>query len=451
MYPTPKGYFQRRFLFIALSTLAIAICYVTRVVLSVTIIKMQNKYDWSNSFKGFILAAFSLGYCMTQIPAQYLCDRFGGKKVIFTGLTMSIFTLFLVPLAAHNKVTIILVRVFCGIFQGVSFSTMNWLIGRWIPICQRSSSASFIWSGVYSGTVIGDFITPVLLSFVSWEASFYIIGGGCLIWSILWFIFISDFPKDIKLVGIHENEVAFINHGKTMDKELELKTIGDTDTGNPTDENQSTKKPFLFVMKTFLKSKPMLALMYLNISCNWGYFLLLSWAPTYLSKQLGNSDGFKFAFFNSLPFIVGFLNSIVFGFVSDKLLAKGFKKLYIYLRKTMGCLCYGIPGIFLFLTAYAPIGTTGKIIFMTISIAANGFTSSGSNLCTLDLTKRYSGVSMGLANFSLAIPNIIGPLLGGVLLSAFNNDWNPIFTISAGCYLAGAIVWLIFLKVDLVI
>ena len=54
------------------------------------------------------------------------------------------------------------------------------------------------------------------------KAVFYITGGFSLIWCILWFIFLSDEPRDHKFIG--EKEINFIETNRTVnaiDEELE--------------------------------------------------------------------------------------------------------------------------------------------------------------------------------------------------------------------------------------
>ena len=53
---------------IAYSTLAVIICYIDRVNISVAIIPMQEQFGWSDSEVGFIFSSFYLGYMLTQWP-----------------------------------------------------------------------------------------------------------------------------------------------------------------------------------------------------------------------------------------------------------------------------------------------------------------------------------------------------------------------------------------------
>jgi len=87
---------------IFLSTLAVIICYIDRVNISVAIIPMQEQFGWSESQVGLIFSSFYLGYMLTMAIGGYLSDKFGGKLVLGCGVVLwSIFTI-LTPPAAYN-------------------------------------------------------------------------------------------------------------------------------------------------------------------------------------------------------------------------------------------------------------------------------------------------------------------------------------------------------------
>ena len=60
---------QRRYTLIALCFLAVFICYIDRVNISVAIIPMAKEYGWNPEQQGRVLSAFFVGY----IPTQTTC------------------------------------------------------------------------------------------------------------------------------------------------------------------------------------------------------------------------------------------------------------------------------------------------------------------------------------------------------------------------------------------
>ena len=79
-----------------MTVLAVYICMVDRIAISIAIIPMAEDNGWSPTVQGAVMSAFFLGYVTLQIPAGYLSDRFGGKWVLYnqSRLRLKTFRLF---------------------------------------------------------------------------------------------------------------------------------------------------------------------------------------------------------------------------------------------------------------------------------------------------------------------------------------------------------------------
>ncbi|KAN0052795.1 hypothetical protein ACTA71_006902 [Dictyostelium dimigraforme] len=474
-YPTPKYYFPRRYLLVMTGFLGLCMAYILRVLISTAVIDMQTEYNYSDSFKGLLLASFFMGYLSTQLLAQPLCDKIGGKRTLLFGLSLSIISSLFVPLAAQSKVAVVFVRIFTGITQGITYPTMNWLMSRWYPVSERSSLASKTWTGAYFGTILVDFISPLILKYLGWKQAFYIFAGTALSWSLLWAIFIKDDPKDV-IIGIHPNELAFINETEdqlpseksplinnnsgygSINQEVASDNRSDYFAPNGASLDQELppikqkdddiELPYFKVVKILLSSKALLTLLYFNLVTSWGFYLLLMWYPTWL-LSVGVQSGIELSFFNALPYIISVIIAMVTGVAADKFMARGVKKIIV--RKVLGALSAVIPGVFLFLIAFCKLSDKTQIAFMVIVVCSNGFAAAGSQMVTLDISPRYAGVTMGIGNFVATIPGILGPLIAGVLLEKFNSSWTQIFSMSGAFYLSGAVIWILFASSDKVL
>ena len=74
--------FPERYKLIFMSFLAVFICYIDRVNISVAIIPMQQQFGWSESQVGLILGSFYFGYVFTMMIGGYLADRFWRENSI---------------------------------------------------------------------------------------------------------------------------------------------------------------------------------------------------------------------------------------------------------------------------------------------------------------------------------------------------------------------------------
>ena len=176
----------KRFLLIFYSTLAVIICYIDRVNISVAIIPMQEQFGWSESQVGLIFSSFYIGYMITMTLGGYLADKFGGKRVLGCGVILwSLFTI-LTPVAAHNGLfALFFMRILMGVGEGVTFPAWHSLYARWIPFKERTRAIAFTNSGVAIGTIIGYIGTQMIIVSMGWEWAFYLFG----ILGIAWFTF----------------------------------------------------------------------------------------------------------------------------------------------------------------------------------------------------------------------------------------------------------------------
>ena len=97
----------RRHTVVALSCIAVFICYLDRVNISVAIIPMAQEMGWAADIQGLVLSSFFVGYALTQVIGGRLADRYGGKAILAIGvLVWSVATMLTPPaMAAGLAVT----------------------------------------------------------------------------------------------------------------------------------------------------------------------------------------------------------------------------------------------------------------------------------------------------------------------------------------------------------
>lgn len=92
------GNIPKRVIVMLMCFMAVFICYIDRVNISVAIIPMAEQYHWSGTTKGWVLSSFFMGYLAGMVPAGWLTNRFGGKWVM--GVALAFWSLF--TLLTHN-------------------------------------------------------------------------------------------------------------------------------------------------------------------------------------------------------------------------------------------------------------------------------------------------------------------------------------------------------------
>ena len=91
-----------RFRVVFMSFLAVFICYIDRVNLSVAIIPMQEQFGWSESQVGIILGSFYFGYLISMTIGGFLADKYGGKIILAYGLLLWSFFTVITPAFAYS-------------------------------------------------------------------------------------------------------------------------------------------------------------------------------------------------------------------------------------------------------------------------------------------------------------------------------------------------------------
>lgn len=81
----------------------------------------------------FVLqSSFLWGYIFSSVIGGALVDKYGGKRVIAWGGALWSFATLLTPLAAnHSTASLLAVRAFFGLAEGVALPSMNTLLSRY--------------------------------------------------------------------------------------------------------------------------------------------------------------------------------------------------------------------------------------------------------------------------------------------------------------------------------
>ena len=407
----------KRINLIAYSTLAVIICYIDRVNISVAIIPMQEQFGWSDSQVGFIFSSFYIGYMLTMALGGYLSDKFGGKLVLGYGVVMwSIFTI-LTPLAAHNGFfALFIMRVLMGIGEGVTFPAWQSLYARWIPFKERTRAIAFTNSGISIGTIIGYIGTQMIIISLGWEWAFYIFGIIGLVWFIFWNRNISSYPAE---------------HKKISSKELQYIS-----------ENAPSSEPAKKIpLKDLLLNKPFLAIVAATFANNWSLFVFLSFLPKFIDNELGiDLESRIFVILIILPSIISVLALNAGGFLADKMIRNGMK--VIKVRKIVNSIGFFGSAFCLFLI---PLFESISIIIILICITNlfTGAAAGGFGVNHADIGPNSTGTLVGVASTFGMIAGILGNAVSGLVLE-ITNSWTLIFYIAASLIVMGGLIYLLY-------
>ena len=415
-----------RFRVVFLSFLAVFICYIDRVNISVAIIPMQEQFGWSESQVGIILGSFYFGYMVTMIIGGYLADKYGGKKVLgYALLIWSLFTIVTPFFAYQGLWWLIFIRILMGLGEGVTFPSWHAIYARWIPFQERTRAVGFTNSGIAAGTLFGFAVTALIIANYSWELVFYSFGLLGIFWYFFWERNVTSFPEDNKSLSIKE-----------------LKYIKQ--------EAPSKDSAPSIPMLTLIKNRPFMAISVATFCNNWSLYTFLSYLPKYVNAPvdqggMGIDLGSNIFIYSVLtPSLVAIFSLILGGYLADGLIKRGNPVLFV--RKSVNSIGFFGSAIFLYLISLEDSLINVVILLCLINICS-GICAGGFGVNHADLGPKYTGSLVGIAGSIGMVAAISSPIVAGYLLE-ITNSWSSIFNVCTLVLLFGGMFYLIFASAE---
>jgi ACS family sodium-dependent inorganic phosphate cotransporter len=398
-----------------LSFLAVFICYIDRVNISVAIIPMAADLGWNMQTQGLVLSSFFIGYLLLQVVGGRLADRFGGKVVLAAGVLLwSLFTILTPPAAMLGLVVLIVTRILMGMGEAVTFPSLYALFSRWVPLTERSRAIGLANSGIPLGSVCALVFTPYIVQAFGWQWVFYLFGALGAIWYVFWRRAVTATPAEHPLIT--PDELALI----------------EADSGSGTSGNAVP-------WKALLTSMPVWAIIVAHFCNNWSLYVLLSWMPTFVNKGLG-VDYASVGWVTMIPSIASFFFLNAAGGIADKLIARGMPVGRV--RKLMQSIGFG--GLALSLAIVGHVDSVWMAItIMTLGNLVGACVTGGFAVNHMDIAPKHAGTLMGITNTAGTIPGIIGVYVSGLILE-LTGSWALVFEVAAGITLFGLVFFAVF-------
>nr|MBQ5604390.1 MFS transporter [Bacteroidales bacterium] len=360
---------------------------------------------------GWILSAFILSYGLMQIPMGAMGDKRGHRSTLaLIVLWWSAFTAF--TGMAGGFVSLILIRFMFGIGEAGSSPCSTGVISRWFPKKEVGKAQGFIWAASRMGGALTPFIVLPVITYLGWRAAFYILGAVGVIWSIVWYLFYRNQPKEMR--GISAEEIA---------------------EAPVTQMAVSTEKVSI-PWKSLLSSKQFWLILSMYFFYAFGSWFFFSWFPTFMELGRGfEKDQLTYAI--AVPFVMSMIGNISGGYLTDKLSAKYGLKVG---RKALGSSSLIVSAIFMFLAAFIP-GKMQVFIFLSLAFGIIDLMLPSAWALCIDLGKKYSGAVSGAMNTAGNLGGFVCSLIFGYVVSATGNYNLPLYII-AGMLVISAIIFM---------
>jgi len=388
-------------------------CYMDRLSIAVTAPVIMQELGWNEAALGIILSSFFWGYTLLQIPGGWLADRYGGKIVLCMGVLWWSFFMMITPMA-RTVTNMTVVRALMGLGEGVNFPSIQSLTSRWIPAQERSRVMGFTLSGISVGNILAFPLATWIMTVFGWQYVFFIFGLLGFIWCAFWLFLAANRPEEHKTIS--PTELEYIRSNRPEVSPIE-------------------KTPWKIIL-----SKAQVWTLVINHFCvSWGFFMFLTWLPTYLVKA-HNFSIKEMGIYSMLPYLAMVIGSNGSGWLADYCIKHTGNITLI--RKVFHTVSLFSASVFLILLAQAETKPL-VIILVTLALGMMSMTGSTTGPNAMDIGPRYAGIIMGMQTTAGNIAGVIVPILVGFIVS-FSNRWDLIFYIAAGVLMFGAIIWNIF-------
>ncbi|WP_400194897.1 MFS transporter [Lysinibacillus telephonicus] len=393
-----------------------ALSFADRATVSIAGEAISEDFQIDGIMLGYIFSAFSWTYVLAQIPGGILVDRFG-PKIIHT-ILMMIWTVLLfshgatpwLPIAMMAIVFIIL-RALTGLVSAPMFSVNSRVVAEWFPIKERAFATSIYTSAQYLSVVLFAPIFGFISMYYSWSIIFFMMAIAMGLVLIIWMKYFR-LPFEHPKVSLSER--SLINQ-KVIASQVEKKKI--------IFDRQPVRQ---------LLTNQMTVGIYIGQYCSAvvNYFFM-TWFPLYLIDTFDVSI-YQTSLYMIFPASGAFLGSLLAGYISDRLIAKGYS--HTFSRKlpiTIGLLASSLIVCLLWIQS-----VTVAVICITIVLWGRGFSGLGWTLITETVSKQFIGIHSGIFNTFSNLAGIITPIVIGFLFEMQQNFNGAIIFICAHCLLA---------------
>jgi MFS transporter, ACS family, solute carrier family 17 (sodium-dependent inorganic phosphate cotransporter), other len=400
----------RRYTVVLLFALATALCYIDRVNISIAIIPLARAKGYDAAAKGLVLSSFFWGYLWLQLLGGWMADRFGGKRVLAAGVAMWSLATFFTPLAASTSFGLLLaMRALLGAGEALNFPAVHSLAARWTIGSERSRAISLHFSGVAFGTIIALLISPMIILSLGWPSVFYMSGALGIVWLIAWQIKAANGPEECP--GVSPAELALI----MSERDAEVGLADRIPWGR------------------IFREPAVWAIVIAHLCNNFGFYIILLWLPSYLTRTFGVTMEHLGAF-SVVPWIVAFIMQNSSGWFADGLRKRGMGMTAV--RKLMQGSAFTIGALPLL---FLPMAKSPEmaVALVTLSIGGTSLGGGGFVVNHFDVAPRYAGILMGISNTAATVPGIIGVAATGFILQA-TKSFSAVFYLTTIVYAIGA-------------
>lgn len=377
--------------------------YMQRVAISQAAGPISRELHFNKADLGLIFGAFGLSYAIFELPMGLLGDRIGVRRILLQiVLAWSFFTA--LTGLAWNFLSMYLVRFAFGAGEAGCFPNLTRMLSVWLPARERVTAQSLMWACTRWGGAATPPIVLAVISLFGWRWAFAAFALLGLIWCILFFAWFKNDPAEHPSVNAAERELI------ETTRNLQLHRV---------------ERPWLSILLT--REVAVLVLQYFCFSFVWYFYI--TWLPTYLIEDRGQSPGHAAAL-AVLPLLFGGFGSLLSGLLPIRIPRP---KIAFFGFLSAALLLFAFTSIHATLPAMLCMGMASFCSDLTMPISWNTCVEIGGT---------YTATVAATMNMLGNLAGFVAPVVGGIILQRTGGHWNPLIYLMIGSSLISAVCWL---------
>jgi MFS transporter, ACS family, glucarate transporter len=402
---------RARYWVIVFAAVLAIIQYVDKVCMSQAAPFVQQDLHLNPEQMGWVFGAFTLAYALFEIPAGYLGDRFGPRKILLRiVIWWSCFTAALGRMWSWGS--LVAVQFLFGAGEAGAFPNLTKAFNRWLPKTERSRAQGIMWMSARLGGAFTPMLVYLCLQHVTWRTAFLLFGVPGVIWAVLFFLWYREDPR---------------THPQVNAAEAALLPVEDGTAGH-------FKAPW----KALFTSRTVWCLCGQYFACSYCFWFFITWFPTYLLKARG-FDLKQSALLAGTPLLVGAMGSLLAGWLSPILSRRVGSVANV--RRGVGA-AGALGGAVLLVVATKLTQPYLAVTAIALVAFCNDIQMPGAWTACMDVGGKAVATLSGTMNMMGNVGGFVSPIVCGYIVK-HTGQWNLSFYVTAAAYVLGAVCWLI--------
>ena len=413
---------RTRWWILILISIMYLICYMDRSNISVAQPEIARQFHLGKSAMGVVLAAFTWAYALGQIPAGWLGDRFGAKRVLTVIMSWWSAAAIMTG-AAVGLGSLFSARFLLGVGEAGAFPVASRGMLLWFPRSERGRIQGITHFFSRFAVAVTPFVAGSIMIAFGWRAIFYIFGSLGILWAIVFNVLYRNRPE-----------------GHSRVNPAELAQIRGLDAAGQPNAFVLERKPAPW--KRILLSPNMWFVAFGYACFFFGTNFYLTWYPTYL-REHRHLSLVSLGFWGSLPLFAGMIGDITGGTLSDLIFKRS--KNASLARRMVAAPGFILAGVFVI-----PAALTAETVTSVLCLAASFFflewVIGPAWAVPMDIGGQFSGTVTGVMNMVGAIGGSLAAIVYGTLFD--KGFWVAPFFVSAAVMALGALIWIFLINPD---